>query len=170
VDATTITVLLFLGGLALLVAEIFLPSHAMLSLAGLGLLIAGIARVFMAHGETAGFFSIIGTLIVLPVLAVIAVKFWHRTPLGKRISPPNPTVGKGEAFSNDDELRALIGRFGRAMTPLRPVGSCEFGGRRVECVAEFAMIDIDQPVEATGQRGRMLVVRPRAAGDQAAAG
>jgi membrane-bound serine protease (ClpP class) len=161
-----VIVLLFAAGILLLVAEIFLPSHAMLSIAGVTLLIVGIIRVFSRFGDAAGLLALAGSVITVPTIAFIAVKFWHRTPLGRRISPPNPVLKRGEAFSTD-ELEALVGRFGRALTPLRPIGSCEFGGRRVECTAELGMIVADTVVEATGIQGRTLVVRPRAADDQA---
>jgi len=166
VDALTITIVLFAVGILLLVAEIFLPSHALMSIAGLALLVFGIARVFKQYGDAAGLLSLLATLIAVPTLAVVSIKYWHRTPLGRRISPPNPVVRKGEAFANDD-LQDLIGRFGRAVTPLRPVGSCDFGGRKVECVAESSMIETETVVEAVALQGRTLIVRPKPVPDQA---
>ncbi|HEY3246641.1 MAG TPA: NfeD family protein [Phycisphaerae bacterium] len=165
-DSATVIIILFAAGIVLLVAEIFLPSHALLSIVGLALLIVGIVRVFSRYGETPGLLSIAGSLVTVPSLAFLAVKYWHRTPLGRRISPPNPVVKRGDAFASE-ELEALIGRFGRALTPLRPVGSCEFGGRKLECTAELGIIGADTVVEATAVQGRTLVVRPRSAPDQA---
>jgi hypothetical protein len=55
-------------------------------------------------------------------------------------------------------LEVLVGKYGRSLSPLRPVGTCEFGGRRIECVAEMGMIESDCCVQATEIRGRTLAV------------
>ncbi len=45
------------------------------------------------------------------------------------------------------------------MTPLRPVGMCDFAGQRLECVAESGYLDKNQIVEVIKVEGTQLTVR-----------
>jgi membrane-bound ClpP family serine protease len=110
-------------------------------------------------GKFAGGLAIIGCLVVLPTLALAAIKIWPHTPIGKRIAPVNRVADHEDRVNTTALLEPLVGKFGRALSPLRPVGLCEFGGRRVECVAELGMIEVESCVEATGIRGSALMVR-----------
>ncbi len=147
-------------GIVLLVAEIFLPSHGLLILLSLASLGGGIYAAF-EYSLMAGYLSLLLTLLLVPTLAVMAVKVWPRTFIGRRIAPPNRPFSPGESpASADGELQRLIGHTGRTLTPLRPVGACDFGGCRVECLAESGMIDRHVQVVAIDVQGRSLVVRP----------
>jgi len=53
-----------------------------------------------------------------------------------------------------------VGTTGQAMTPLRPVGICRFGDRRVECKAEYGMIGKGTEVVAIRLIDRTVLVRP----------
>jgi len=152
--------ILQLVGIALLVGEIFLPSHGMMTLMAVGCLGGGIYMAFQ-YGEMAGYLSVLATVIVLPTFAVAAVKLWPKTPFGRKIAPPNRPVETSEspAYQADD-LERLIGKRGKALTLLRPVGTCEFDGQRLECAAESGTIPRDTTVVAIGVRGRSLIVRP----------
>ena len=69
-----IIALLFGAGALVLIAELFIPSHGVLTFVGVALLVAGIAQTFRDGGEKAGTISVIVCLVVLPVFAVVAVK------------------------------------------------------------------------------------------------
>ncbi len=156
-----VLILLFAVGVLFLVAEIFIPSHGVLTVAGVGFLTAGIVKTFQYGGREAGIISILACAVFLPAFSVIAIKYWHRTPIGRRISPPNPTMTVDDVGVPVEELAHYIGRTGRARTPLRPVGICEFDGRRLSCVAEFGMIEPGTEVEAVRIVGGNLAVHPK---------
>src|SRR5262245_9594904 len=126
--------ILYAVGLVLLLGDFFLPSHGVLTLASLGLLGYALYLTF-EQSEKVGFLSLVGLVFVVPAMLVFAVKTWHRTPIGRRISPPNPVLGEADRLPIED-LRSVLGTSGRSLTPLRPVGVCEFENRRVECAAE----------------------------------
>lgn len=153
-----ILVLLYGFGILILVAEVFIPSHGVLTVFGLGLLIAGIVQTFSYGGRDAGVIAIVACLVVVPAFAFLAIKYWHRTPIGKRISPPNPMLTSADTSVPIEEINSLIGRTGRSLSPLRPVGICEFDGRRVSCVAQFGMVDAGATVEGVGMTGTNLAV------------
>ena len=70
----------------------------------------------------------------------------------------NPPSSRDEFTLRDEALHRLIGRRGRAMTPLRPAGSVEFDGRRLDGISEGVFIDGGTLVSAVRVRGRFLVV------------
>ena len=148
---------LFAAGALLLVAEIFLPSHGILTVAGIAFFIAGTYRAYEI-GQTVGRTAAVGSLLTLPAFAYVSIKFWHRTPLGKLISPPNAPHPPVDASSPAHVLEPLIGRTGRTVSPLRPVGICEFDGRRVSCICRLDMIEAGAEVEAVGISGGDLEV------------
>ena len=149
--------LLYAAAVLLLVAEIFIPSHAVLTVVGVGVLIFAIVKTF-DYGQTAGTLSIVGSLIALPTIAVASIKIWPNTPIGRLIAPPNPVLTREQREADMNDIRDLVGEHGTTLSPLRPVGTCEFSGRRLQCTCESGMIDANVRVVAIGIRGRNLEV------------
>ena len=155
--------LLFAAGLLVFTAEIFIPSHGVLTVVGLGFLVAGIVKTFSFGGREAGTISILACLVVLPGFAMLAIKYWPKTPVGRRVVPPNPIVDAADGSIPVRELEAMIGQTGLALTPLRPVGMCDFDGRRVSCISQMGLIDAGARVEALGiSSGNLAVSEKRA--------
>ena len=150
--------ILYVVGMGLLIAELFLPAHGVIGLAGLGLLGLGIYETYLLN-TTAGTVGLVAALILLPIGLYISVKTWHRTPIGRRISPPNPILTEKDRMPVED-LRQFIGKVGRTVTLCRPVGMCLFEGRRVECSSEQGMLEAGVDVKAIGLVDRTLSVRP----------
>jgi membrane-bound serine protease (ClpP class) len=53
----------------------------------------------------------------------------------------------------------MLGKVGVVITPLRPVGMCDFAGKRVECVAEGGYVDKDKKVKVIDVESTQLTVR-----------
>ncbi len=157
-DLWLATLLLYLVGIIFLVAEIFIPSFGILGTCSLVSLSIAVWRTFQVD-EAYGYVAVLLLAVCIPASIYYSVKYWHRTPIGRKISPPNPVLTAEDTSVDLRELQALIGQRGRTLSPLRPVGACEFGGRRVECEAHVGMIDSGVDVEAVGLRGRCLSVR-----------
>jgi membrane-bound serine protease (ClpP class) len=155
--------LLFGIGALVLLAEIFLPSHGVLTVVGVGFLVTAVVRTFMDHGRNAGAVAVVTCLVALPTFGYLSIKYWKRTPIGRRIAPDNPVLTSADTTVPVEELRRLIGQCGRTISPLRPVGVCDFGGRRIACVTELGMVDAGVEVIATGIRSGNLAVSPQSA-------
>lgn len=151
-----IPILYFLGGLVL-VAELFIPSSGVLLVVGLALFGWGLFEAF-AISWAFGVMNAVMLMIVLPMGFVFGVRNWHRTFMGRRISPPNPKLTDEDRLPVSDP-RELIGCTGQTVTVLRPVGTCEFAGKRLECKAEAGFITAGVPVEAVGLSDRTVLVR-----------
>lgn len=153
-----ILAIIFAAGILVLVAEIFIPSHGILSLVGLALLGTGVVRTFMEYGRGTGVVAVLTCMIVVPAMAFVAIKYWHQTPIGKLISPPNPILTSADIGVPVEELERLVGQTGKALSALRPAGICDFNGKRVSCITEFGLIDAGAAVEAVRISGSNLAV------------
>ncbi len=139
-------------------AEIFIPSHGILTVAGLGFLVAAVSKTFSYGGREAGMMAIVACMIFVPTLGYFAIKYWHLTPIGKLIAPPNPKLTAADTSVPVEELARYVGRTGRSVSPLRPVGICEFDGHRFSCVAEFGLVEAGVDVKAIAIKGSNLAV------------
>jgi membrane-bound ClpP family serine protease len=83
-----------------------------------------------------------------------------RTGLGNVGSLRPPESHEVDLSREGPDLGRLVGREGRAITPLRPSGMVDFEGRRLEGVAEEGLIPPGSPVLAIEVRSGRLVVRP----------
>jgi len=158
VDDWWLTVALQAVGLALLILEAFLPSGGVLGAGGVLAIAAGLViafRISPAVGAAAT--AIEG--VVVPLVVVMGLKHFRRSAIGRRVAPPNPVLTEADASVDLSELRPLIGRVGRSLSPLRPVGVCEFGGRRLQCVAEGGLIEANSAVTAVSIVNGSLTVR-----------
>jgi len=150
--------ILYTVGTLILLGDLFIPSHGVLLVVGLGLFAFGLFEAFQV-GFAAGVINAMVLLVALPAGFVIAIRNWHRTPIGRRISPPNPTLTSQDRLPVS-ELEGLMGTAGKTVTLLRPVGTCEFNGKRFECKAESGIIASGVEVEAVRLSDRTIVVRP----------
>ncbi len=152
-----IIALLYIFGAALMVAELFLPAGGLVGIIGLIIMGVGLYLTYEAS-TTAAMISFIIIIVVVPMATIIAIKNWHRTPVGKRISPPNPNLSSRDRMPAD-EYKAMIGTQGKSLTMLRPVGTCLFNNQRVECKAEHGVIRSNEQVEAIRLLDRTIIVR-----------
>jgi membrane-bound serine protease (ClpP class) len=58
-----------------------------------------------------------------------------------------------------NELEALLGAIGTALTDLRPAGTAQFGDRRVDVVTSGEFIDRGQSIRVIEVEGPRVVVR-----------
>lgn len=158
-DHVGVITLLYLAGAVLLVAEIFIPSHGLLTIAALSCMGVAVYLTF-ARSTTGGIIGTVCCLVAVPTVLLLGIKYVQHLPMGDRLAPPNPTAADvGPAFP-PQETAVLVGKTGKAVTPLHPIGVCDFDGRRVQCVAESGMIEAGTHVIGVGMHLNNLTVRP----------
>lgn len=155
-DVGVIT-LLYLAGLAILAAELFIPSHGLLSVAAVGCFAAAVIKVF-SLGSTEGVVALVMTLVLVPTIVYFGIRVWLRTPMGRAAIPPNVPHDLKDTSVPVEELTMLLGQTGRSVSPLRPVGICDFGGQRVSCVSTIGVIESGTVVEGVEVRSGTLAV------------
>ena len=134
---------LFIACAILLVLEIFVPSFGLLTVFSLACLAAGIAICFNL-GPITGWFGVAAAVFIVPIVWIITYKIFPNTTFGKHVTLGKPDREKGDAIPDTKELEEMLGKQGVVLSPLRPVGICDFNGKRLECVAETGYIEKDE--------------------------
>ncbi len=149
-------VLLFFGGVLLLLAEIFLiPGFGA---AGIGGIAAILASIYFTFGNQTLYVASVAVLIIAAGL-LLALRFLPRTRTGRALVLESAIAGEAPP---EEKLRPLEGAIGQALTPLRPAGVAQFGERKVDVVAEGEFIEKGSTVRVVRVEGVRVVVRKEA--------
>jgi membrane-bound serine protease (ClpP class) len=151
-------VFLYFACAALIVAEVFVPSGGLISIGALACIIGGIA-IFFIHSTTAGLVGVIIAVVMIPTILIIAYRIFPKTRFGKSVTLTPPQREAGDAIADTEKLKELLGAVGQVLTPLRPVGICDFSGQRVECVAESGYVNKGKKVKVVRVQSTQLTVR-----------
>ncbi|MEW9107799.1 MAG: nodulation protein NfeD [Cytobacillus gottheilii] len=150
------TLILFVIGIGLLIAEFFLPGGIA------GLLGAGaiIASLFMASGNVVH----MGISILIAISAAILVSILLVKVFGKKmkffrkmILTDSTNTEKG--YVSNTNRTELIGTEGYALTALRPAGTVVISNERIDVVSEGGFIQKDAKVRVVKAEGSRIVVR-----------
>jgi len=57
------------------------------------------------------------------------------------------------------QLEQLKGRMGKTISPMRPSGIVEFDGKRIDCVTEGMMLEVDEWVRCVDVKSGRVIVR-----------
>lgn len=148
--AIAIGLLLLAAGLFFL--EVLLPSFMVLSILGM-VSAAGAVVIAFGVGSTTGFAFLAGTIVLVPIVVVLAMKVLRRTPLV--LAPEAAAPGSAEGSPD-----LPVGTRGVALTSLRPAGTVLFGGKKVSVVTAGDLVGKDTMVEVVQVEGTRTVVRP----------
>ncbi|MFB0552822.1 MAG: NfeD family protein [Phycisphaerae bacterium] len=151
-------IFLYFACAVLIIAEVFVPSGGLISLCALACLVGG-ALIFFQHSVAAGWIGVGIAAVMIPGVLIFAYKIFPKTRFGKSVTLTPPERQQGDAIPDTSELKELLGEVGVVLTPMRPVGMCDFAGQRVECVAEGGYIDKDKKVKVIDVESTQLTVR-----------
>lgn len=151
-------VLLFLLGIGLLLLEILvIPGFG---IAGIGGLVAIFASLYLSFPDAASAFTAIGlSTVATIVFAVILVRRVPKTGLWRYIALQTKLEDVGVPGDDPDDPVVQAGALGRALTPLRPAGTVEIGGLRVDAVSEGEFIPPGTMVRVVRVTGGRVTVR-----------
>jgi membrane-bound serine protease (ClpP class) len=151
-------------GLALIVAELFIPSGGVISL--LSVICIGVS-IYSAYDAwwtvyPNRFWWFVGSIVgLIPATAGGALFLLARTRLGSRVLLEAPKPEDVTPFSHEaEERKQLIGKRGKALTLMAPGGLVVIEGKRWHAETEGQMIDPGEPVEIIAVKSNRVVVRP----------
>lgn len=153
-----LAVALYILFVLLLIAEVFVPSGGLISVCALTCLVGG-TYIFFKQSTTAGIAGVLFGVIMIPSVLRFAYKTFPKTRFGKNVTLEPPKRKQGDAVPDTTDLKDLLGQTGTVLTPLRPVGMCDFAGLRLECVAESGYIARDVKVKVIKVESTQLTVR-----------
>jgi membrane-bound ClpP family serine protease len=157
-DYLTVALVLVLIGVVFLAAEILLPTGGFLVVGALLFFGLGVGTILYYGDRIEALVALAGLAVGLPAAGFVAVSAYKRMSLGSALDAGLAEGGIPE-MSQLAGLDLLKGRVGKALSPLRPSGSVEFDGRRVDAMTEGMMIDAGVWVRCVDVRGGTAVVR-----------
>jgi membrane-bound serine protease (ClpP class) len=161
-DLLTIAIILFLIGLAVGTAEVFIPSAGLLAVLSVLAFVGSIVCAFKVSAMWG-----MGFVIAAPVFMAIAIvkgfNILPRTRIGKRMilgAPPDDQTAPESADTGSvtGGGAELIGQVGLAHTELRPSGSAQIGDRRYNVVSAGDFITQGAQVRVIEVCGNRIVV------------
>jgi membrane-bound serine protease (ClpP class) len=167
--AGTEDILIFMLGMALLVVELlFIPGFGFIGFLGIGMMLWALfdAMVEKYPGGPwypvwpAGQVPLIKLSISLIGTAVAAMfigKYLPETRLFKNIGL-DATTSRKDGYAASDDSQSLIGLEGRALSPLRPAGSAEFGDQRLDVVTRGDYLAGGTPIRIVESHGNRIIV------------
>jgi membrane-bound ClpP family serine protease len=153
---------LMAAALLLIVVEVFIPSGGVIGLTAGVTAIASVV-IFWRVSAGWGLTSLLLMLVLVPIALNFAIKLMPNTPVGKRLilthDQEEAARKAAEQTKQSESDRALVGAIGTALTSLRPVGTVEIEGTRLEALAEGGVIESGSRVRVTSVQGPQVKVR-----------
>ena len=152
--------ILLLVGLALVIAEIFVPSGGIIGFLSFSSIAAAVVMAFYKNGPVTGAIFLVIACGAVPIALGAAFRFLPDTPVGRRLLPTIPTA---EEVLPDNEqrrrLRQLVGRVGKVKSKMLPSGAVLIDGQTIDAVSEGLPLEPGQTVRMIEVRGTQVVVR-----------
>jgi membrane-bound serine protease (ClpP class) len=148
-------VILFLAGATLITVEFIVPGGICGSAGGL-MVIASTALGLYHHPDywlPILMMEFLGTI----ASVILGMYLLPRSPFGKLLMLADSQKAE-EGWVNETGNAELMGKTGKVVTPLRPVGTVELGTERLQAVSEGAFIDRGAVVRVIEVHGNRIVV------------
>jgi membrane-bound ClpP family serine protease len=143
-------------GIVLVIVEMFHPGLGVPGITGVLLLIFGI--VISAKNL---FQVLVMVIIILAILAIALTIVLHSATKGRlsKILVLHEAQKKESGYIGTEDLKYFLGYEGSALTILRPAGTADFDGIKLDVVSEGDFIKKDAKVKIIKVEGRRIVVR-----------
>ena len=152
-----LAVLLLLLGFIALVLDIFVTGFGVVGLAGIILVIWGV--VLLAVDITQLTAALVVSLVGGIILFVVGLKLMSRFKWWNKLTLSDSQQNKEGYVAPDAELSQYIGMEGVALTPLRPAGTAEIAGKRIDVVTEGAFINKGDQILVYQVEGLRVIVK-----------
>lgn len=160
-----LSVLAFLLGIAALVLEIFIiPGFGVAGVAGLLLIAWGI--LLLAVDFTQATTALVLALAASVVLFFAMLGLFRRLNVWHRMTLKTKQYKEAGYVAPSSDLALHVGKTGTSLTPLRPSGTVEVFGRRMDVVTEGEFIPAGTAIEVIRVEGARVIVRAMAVTDK----
>jgi len=155
-----LAIILVVVGLALIVAEAFLPSGGILTVMAIVAAGVGVVLAFVHEGPLFGGVLVAVTLILGPSAFLYGLSRLPHSRFGSRLVLRGRRSDAPATATDEVAYEALVGRDGQAATSLRPAGMATIDGRRLDVVTEGGIVRKGTRVRVIDVEGNRVVVRP----------
>lgn len=142
-------------GILLLALEIVvIPGFGVSGILGIAALITSVVLAADSVAE-----AILYSAITLSAVGVITYVLWKNGFLDKRLFLAARQSRNEGYVAPKVSFEEYMGRCGRALTPLRPAGTADFDGERLDVVTEGGFIQQGSLVKIVAVEGARIIVR-----------
>ena len=147
-----VAAILLILGISLVIFEMFIPGFGAPGISGIVLIAAGILIQAKSIEEA--------LLLLLVVVAILGIAlFIILCTAGKGRFPMKRLVLDDSIHPESSDLQFFVGKTGTALTPLRPAGTADFDGVRLDVMSEGSFIEANTPVRVLRTEGTHIIVR-----------
>lgn len=154
----TLGILLLGLGLALILAEVLLPSAGILSILATAAIIGSVVVAFNEDAAL-GVRFLVAIAILVPVVVMFGMRIFPKSPMGRKM------VASGLSFrsraATDERDLELESAIGVVESDCRPTGVARLLGRRVDVVSRGELIEKGEEVKVIEVSGNRVVVARR---------
>ncbi len=149
-DILTIALLIVCGFVLLVIEAFLVPGFSVPGIAGIVVIFFGIYRAMVAYGAmgAAVAFLVSATATILLLRAALQSRAVRQTTLEHN----------QKEYRAPDDYRALVGKEGVTLSPLRPAGIAEIEGERMDVVTDGEFLASGTPVKVLSIEGVRIVV------------
>ncbi|MHC4268940.1 MAG: NfeD family protein [Planctomycetota bacterium] len=149
--STSGIITLFIIGLTAITIELFIPG-AIVGICGAGCVIASIVFAYLYVSNFLGHLLLGIGICFIPIFFIVWYKLLTKTFAVK---------ASEKGFSSaSDKLDDLLSAEGVVITTLRPSGTANIKGKKVDVVSEGEMILKNTKIKVTNVKGNRIVVKP----------
>lgn len=153
-----ISLLCLIAGFIFVIIEMFHPGFGIPGIIGAILLIVGV--VLYAKSLLQALIMIVMILAILGVALTLVLQSASKGHLSRHLVL-NDSLDEDVRFSASDDLSYFVGSEGKTTTILRPSGTADFGGVKLDVVSEGEFITKDSTVIITKVERHRIVVRQK---------
>lgn len=153
---SVLAIICMLAGLVFVIIEMFHPGLGAPGIIGAILLLAGVllyARTFIQ-----ALIMIIVIIAILGIALTIVLQSASKGHLSRHLIL-NDTLDVGERIENVGDMEYFVGSEGISLTILRPAGTADFSGVKLDVVSEGDFIPKDSTVKIIKVEGHRIVVK-----------
>jgi membrane-bound serine protease (ClpP class) len=164
--ASVIEILMFVVGLGLILIEIFvIPGFGITGISGIILIIASLFLSLVGEDPfldmqavSLAVIQLSAALLASIILIFLLVKYFPQTNVFKKFILSEEEKS-GEGFTSRPVAPELLDAEGVALTTLRPAGTAEINGKRVDVVTDAEFIEKGKPIKVVAVEGMRIVVK-----------
>lgn len=148
-----------LAGLVFVIIEMFHPGFGAPGIIGAILLLAGV--ILFSKSLLQALVLIVIILAILGIALTLVLQSASRGHLSKHLVL-NDSLDVDAGYSDANDLNYFVGSEGKTLTVLRPSGTADFSGIKLDVVSEGEFIPKDTDVIISKVEGHRIVVKKKA--------
>ena len=164
--ASALDIILFVAGIVLLALEIFvIPGFGVTGISGIILIFVSLFLALTPNGPffnyeniSIAIIQLTGAIVGALILIFLLAKFLPKTNAFNRLILANEEKAD-QGFVSYPSEKELLGAEGVALTTLRPAGTAEFNGKRVDVVADWEYVERGKRIKVLRVEGIKVVVK-----------